>query len=325
MKKLIIPTLAILLLLTGCRQTAQLENGEDAVVSFKKGGISVDELYEELKDKYAFDVLLNMIDEDLLAKKYKETDEEKEYIENQKLTYQSYYQAIYSSQYSTYEEFLQAQLNVKNEDELDDSLRLSYRRNQAVEDYAKSIVSDDDIEDYYEDEYHAPMEASHILITADYDSDATDEEIKAAEDEALKQAKEIIEKLKKGEDFAELAKQYSKDGSASNGGALGKFSHGEMVTEFEDAAAKLKEGAYTTTPVKTKYGYHIILKTKQYDKEPLKDVKSKIVDILADREIEKDKNISYKALIDLREKNDVKFEDTDLAEMYENYTFKYED
>jgi len=70
----------------------------------------------------------------------------------------------------------------------------------------------------------------------------------------------IIERLKNGEDFAELAKTLSTDtGSAPNGGDLGWFGPGAMVAEFETAAFALaKPGDYTLTPVKSQFGYHII-------------------------------------------------------------------
>jgi parvulin-like peptidyl-prolyl isomerase len=72
-------------------------------------------------------------------------------------------------------------------------------------------------------------------------------------------ANSVIERLKKGEDFAALAKELSSDGSASNGGDLGWFGAGAMVPEFEAAAFALeKPGDYTTTPVKSQFGYHII-------------------------------------------------------------------
>lgn len=73
-----------------------------------------------------------------------------------------------------------------------------------------------------------------------------------------KLANELLERIKAGEDFAELAKQYSEDpGSKENGGDLGYFSKGVMVPEFEDAAFSLKVGE-VSEPVKTKFGYHII-------------------------------------------------------------------
>jgi len=70
----------------------------------------------------------------------------------------------------------------------------------------------------------------------------------------------VLEKLKNGEDFAALAQEYSQDtGSAVNGGDLGWFSTGAMVPEFETAAFALeKSGDYTTTPVQSQFGYHII-------------------------------------------------------------------
>lgn len=72
-------------------------------------------------------------------------------------------------------------------------------------------------------------------------------------------ANSVIERLKNGEDFAALAKELSADGSATNGGDLGWFGSGAMVPEFEAAAFALeKSGDYTTTPVKSQFGYHII-------------------------------------------------------------------
>jgi len=70
----------------------------------------------------------------------------------------------------------------------------------------------------------------------------------------------IVERLKKGVDFASLATEYSEDtGSAVNGGDLGWFSTGAMVAEFETAAFALeKSGDFTLEPVKSQFGYHII-------------------------------------------------------------------
>lgn len=75
--------------------------------------------------------------------------------------------------------------------------------------------------------------------------------------EAKAKAEEVLAKVKAGEDFASLAKQYSQDTTASAGGDLGFFSKGKMVPEFETAAFALKAGE-TSEIVKTVYGYHII-------------------------------------------------------------------
>ncbi|MCL4398423.1 MAG: peptidyl-prolyl cis-trans isomerase [Candidatus Parvarchaeota archaeon] len=70
-------------------------------------------------------------------------------------------------------------------------------------------------------------------------------------------AKEILEKLKRGESFSKLAEQYSIDGSRRRGGDLGYFGRGIMVKEFEKAAFALQKGQVSDL-VKTKFGYHII-------------------------------------------------------------------
>jgi hypothetical protein len=69
----------------------------------------------------------------------------------------------------------------------------------------------------------------------------------------------IIDKLKAGEDFGTLAKEYSKDtGSAANGGDLGWFGKGAMVAEFETAAFALEKPGDISAPVQSQFGYHII-------------------------------------------------------------------
>ena len=73
------------------------------------------------------------------------------------------------------------------------------------------------------------------------------------------QAKDIIAQLSKGADFATLAKKYSKDPGAADGGDLGFFKKDEMVPAFADAAFALKPGQFTQTPVHTQFGWHVIL------------------------------------------------------------------
>ena len=71
-------------------------------------------------------------------------------------------------------------------------------------------------------------------------------------------AKAIIAELKNGEDFAELAKKKSTGPSASDGGDLGFFGKGQMVPAFEQAAYALKSDAFSETPIKTQFGWHVI-------------------------------------------------------------------
>jgi foldase protein PrsA len=90
------------------------------------------------------------------------------------------------------------------------------------------------------------------------DKFSSDETVNA---DAKQKAEEVLTKVKAGEDFATLAKQYSQDTTAANGGDLGFFSKGKMVPEFEQAAFSLKAGEVSGL-VKSVYGYHIIKVTE---------------------------------------------------------------
>lgn len=72
-----------------------------------------------------------------------------------------------------------------------------------------------------------------------------------------KEAQNILERLKKGDKFANIAKEVSLCPSKKRGGDLGTFSRGQMVKEFEKAAFSLQKGEISPV-VKTKFGYHII-------------------------------------------------------------------
>jgi peptidyl-prolyl cis-trans isomerase C len=75
--------------------------------------------------------------------------------------------------------------------------------------------------------------------------------------ESEEKAKEVIAKLKAGGDFTALAKEFSKDAGASEGGDLGFFAKDQMVPEFAEAAFKLGKGELSA-PVKTQFGWHVI-------------------------------------------------------------------
>ncbi|WP_018305661.1 peptidylprolyl isomerase [Desulfitobacterium hafniense] len=105
------------------------------------------------------------------------------------------------------------------------------------------------------------------------------------------EAKAIIAQLDGGANFSELAKEKSTDtGSQSSGGYLGSFGKGKMVPEFEEAAFAQEVGTYTKTPVKSEFGYHIILVEdhKAATKADYEAVKDQVTeDALADAKAQK--------------------------------------
>ena len=117
----------------------------------------------------------------------------------------------------------------------------------------KATVGDDEAKTYFESnkEEFKKVSASHILI-----KHTTDEE----KETNKAKIQDILDKVNTGEDFKELAKEYSEDISASQGGDLGTFGKGEMIEPFEKVAFSLKVGEVSEI-VETDFGYHIIQKT----------------------------------------------------------------
>lgn len=99
------------------------------------------------------------------------------------------------------------------------------------------------------------------------------------------QAKEVIAKLKKGEKFDSLAKEYSKEPAE-----LGYFTKNMMVPEFGDAAFAMKKGQYSQTPVKTQFGYHVIQveDVRTSKPVPLDQVKPQLEGMIAQQAIAKE-------------------------------------
>jgi peptidyl-prolyl cis-trans isomerase C len=102
------------------------------------------------------------------------------------------------------------------------------------------------------------------------------------------EAKDVIAQLKKGADFADLAKKKSTDAAASSGGELGWFTAQSTVKPFADAVDKMKVGAYSTEPVQTQFGWHVILLEDRKDDEPptLDSVRPQITNAVNQKKIE---------------------------------------
>lgn len=138
-----------------------------------------------------------------------------------------------------------------------ESVKKDLTINKLIDKLTENIaVTDEELKDYYDthqDEFTS-VKASHILL------------------DTKEEAEKMLARVKAGEDFAELAKQYSKDPSAKeNSGDLDYFRHGDMVEPFEKAAFALKPGEISEI-VQTDFGFHII-KVEDSKLDRLEDVK----------------------------------------------------
>jgi peptidyl-prolyl cis-trans isomerase C len=153
--------------------------------------------------------------------------------------------------------------------------RMQLMQDQIIEEvylrrYITASITDDKVKARYdrfvkEQKPQDQVNAKHILVKT--------------EDEA----KAVIADLKGGGDFAAIAKEKSNDpGTKATGGDLGWFTKDEMVPEFADAAFKLQKGQYTETPVKTQFGYHVILLVDRRTAPPptMEEAKQQVVALL---------------------------------------------
>lgn len=316
LKKIFI-LIILVTIVTGCGKIPTLKNGEEAVVNTNKGGISAEDLYQKLKTKNGTAVMIDMIDTIILNNMYKEeTDAEKKYIEEQVDNLKSsaeQYNSTYSAMIKYY--------GFENEKELKEYFSLTYKRNQAVNKYVGKSIKEKELKKYYEKEVHGDIKVKHILISPETNDEMTTEEKDKALENAKKDAQSIITKLNNGEDFEKLAKDYSDDtATASKGGDLGWISTDEdFVQEFLDAAFKLEKGKYSSSPVKTTYGYHIIYKTDEKEKPKYDTVKQKIIDKLVEEKLEEDKTLYYDTLEEIRKDYDMEIIDSDLSKLYKEY------
>ncbi len=216
---------------------------DSAIVTSDAGEIAVSEFYETLKaQSSAGTILEQMVTTQVFLDKFEVSDED---VEAELATYKEQYGDDFETviQYYGYVD--------------EDDFATAIRGNLAIRQAIEETITDEDVE---EAAAALRIEASHILVD--------DEET----------AQEVIEKLNDGEEFADLAAEYSTDTTtAESGGELGYISEGEMVDEFWEAASALAVDEISD-PVESEYGWHIIQVTDIQE--------GRSVDDLADDELQ---------------------------------------
>lgn len=290
---------------------AKLEDGTEPVAEIDGLVVTADDLYEDMKNIYSISSLLDKIDNKILEEKYPENDEMNDELKSEAENYYNIYEQYYGT---TKEEFL-SNNGFGSEAAFIEYLRLNYRRNKYAEDYVKSLITEKEINDYYEDEVYGDINTKHILVKVD--SSATDEE----KEEAENLAKEIISKLNEGKTFDEVKEEYKDKITYEELGY--KSYNASLESAYLEEMQKLENNSYSKTPIKTSYGYHIVYRIDQKEKPSLEDVKDEIIDSLADQKSADDSNLTYIALDKMRQEAGLKFSDTVLESKYNTYMSQY--
>jgi foldase protein PrsA len=259
---------------------------EEVLVETKSGDVTKEEFYNALKEVGGEQVLTRLVQLEVLQEKYKVSDKD---VDNELVQFKKQF----GGEDTFKEELKKAGMT---EDQLRKNIKDSLIFFKAQTDGIK--VSDKEVNDLYEKEFKvSEVKASHILV----------------EDEAT--AKDVLAKVKAGEDFAELAKKYSTDpGSKEKGGDLGFFTRGQMVPTFEEAAFSLKKGEISD-PVQSQHGFHII-KVEDQKTVPFEDVEYAVRKELLTRKAQNDPTAAMK-IDNILKEADIKVKDEDYKDMFD--------
>jgi len=289
---------------------ATLKDGTQPVATIDGTIITADDLYEDMKEVYSVNYLLNRVDRTVLDKIYPDTDELKDEVIQQAENYYSMYESYYGY---TKEEFLNYN-GFADENAFIEYLTLDKKRNDYYEEYVEGLIKEKEIEKYYKDEVYGDVDTKHILVNVKKSDDGDG----LTEEDAEKMAKEIIKKLDKGTSWEDIIKEY-KDNITDEELGYQAF-NASLEASYLEEMKSLKVGTYSKTPVKTSYGYHVVYKIDQKDKPELDEVKDDIIDILAgELKSEDTENKLYtEALTKMREEYKLEFSDTKFAEEYKD-------
>ncbi len=287
---------------------ATLKDGTQPVATLNDKTITADDLYETMKEQYSVSYLLNTVDELILNDMYKEDDEMKNSVNNTS----EYYYSMYEKNYGYTKEAFLKQNGFSSEAKFLDTLRLNYRRNKYYEDYALSLITDKEIEKYYEEDVFGDVDSKHILVSINDD---------LSDEDAKKLANDIIKELDGGTSWDDVIKNH-KDEITSEELGYQAF-NASLESAYLKECKELEVETYSKTPVLTSYGYHIVYKKAQKAKPKLKDVKDDIKELLAKEKKDADTNLYYKALIQMRADAKLEFVDTKLKEEYDKYINQY--
>lgn len=319
---IVILTIVVIIniIVVACGHKVELSNGKEVIAKLEGKEITAEELFETLNKHYGTDSLITIVDEFIVNKEV--TDKEKEEArkkaqENLDAIKKQYQDAGYK-----WEDVIKS-YGYANDDEILNEMAVSSEKEAIAKKYIKASLTDDDIKDYYDKNVYGKYTAKHILITPATTDTMTAEEKTNAENAAKAKAEEVISKLNSGVQWATLVNDYSQDtGSKNNEGLIENFTKGDVADEVFNAVQNLKDNEYTKEPVKSSYGYHVIVRVSYTEKEALKDIKDSIVDEIVTKKLSEDTNLFTTTWRDIRSKYKLDIKDTKIKENYDNKTKK---
>ena len=304
-----------LLTLTGCGEIPTLSDGSSLMVELKDlDSISTDQLYNDMKESYALNSIIKMVDKEILTKKYEnDLDSAKEEAKNTaKANQETYGESYVQNYFGSLEAY-------------EDYMLLENLRDRASEDYAKTLVTENEIKEYYKKNIYGDVNVKHILVTTKSSDQSLSKTKK--EDEAKEKINKIIDELNRAEDkeakFNELVKQYSEDDATKEkDGSLGNINTNTLSSDYDEllkAARSLKDGDYSKEIITTEVGYHVIYRVSSSEKPSLEDKKDEITTSIAKDKMKNDGTIEITALDNLRKEYGMSIKDEKLKSQYSNY------
>lgn len=284
---------------------AKLKYGDETIATVNDKNISTQTIYNKAKTAYGLNYIISEADKIILDEMYELTEkEEKEVKEEAK-----YYIDYYKEMGYTEEEFLRGN-GFTTYEEFEADIRSSKKSNKYLYDFLEAKLEKDAVKKYYDENKDSieTYDSEHILVKIT--DTVTDEQ-------ALALANEIIGKLNEGKTFDEVVEEYKDKITHEELGYQGKTASLEQT--YIDEIVALEDGAYSKTPVKTSYGYHIVHKIATSTFEELRGT---IIETLSEDLIKSDSNLTYKAFVELRKDKNLTIYDEDLNKQYEQYCEK---
>lgn len=267
--------------------------GEEIVATIKGKKVTADELYLILKDANGKDQLLSIIDEYIADKEVTVTEEDEKYVQ-EVVDYYVEYAEYYETDLATFLANYVGINGISTEKEFAEFVLKDYKKTLAVQKYIGEKADEKELKEYYKENFTDTLTVKHILIEVDKEAEDADK----ADEEAYQKAVKLIQKLNNTEakkldkKFEELAEKNSDDtGTYANGGLVENFKKSEVEKAFYEASYKLKDGEYTKEPVKTAYGYHVILKVSSTPVEKYEDIVADVKKAYAEAQLSSDSTL----------------------------------